>query len=70
LLGVDWSNPEAAGGAIGLLGTLAWSILSKRKLNAKYVSMKAGQARLKEVDPTAYEKYYTMVGTERTARGL
>jgi len=70
LLGVDWSNPEAAGGAIGLIGTLAWSILSKRKLSQKYVSMKAGQARLKEQDPTSEARLYAMIGTERASRGL
>ena len=70
LLGVDWSNPEAAGGAIGLLGTLAWSIFSKRKLGQKYVAMKAGQANLKIIDPAAYEKSYAQVGLERAKLGL
>ena len=70
LLGVDWNDPAAAGGAIGLIGTLAWSILSKSKLSKKYVAMKAGQAQLKLQDPAAESKLYALVGSERATRGL
>lgn len=70
LLGVDWNDPTAAGGAIGLVGTLAWSILSRRKLGQKYVAMKAGQAQLKIVDPAAFDKSYAAVGLERAKMGL
>lgn len=70
LLGVDWSSPEEAGPAIGLIGTLAWSILSRRRLSTKYVAMKTGQARFTEQDPSAAAKLYGIVGTERRALGL
>jgi hypothetical protein len=69
-LGVDWSDPAAAGGAIGILGTLAWSIFSKRKLSQKYVSMKAGQAQLKLTNPDAEKQLYALIGSERATRGL
>lgn len=70
LLGVDWSDPTAAGTGIGAIATLAWSILSKRKLNQKYVSAKVGQARLKQIDPKAEEQLYSLIGQERVSRGL
>jgi len=70
LLGVDWGDPAAAGGGIGLLATLAWSVFSKRKLSQKYIAMKAGQAQLKVVDPVAYEKSFAAVGLERAKMGL
>ena len=70
VMGVDWSDPAAAGGAIGLLGTLAWTWLSKRKVATKYVAMKAGQAQLKVTDPAAEAKLYAAVGVERAKLGL
>jgi len=70
LLGVDWSDPAAAGGAIGLIGTLAWSIFSKRRLNQKYVSAKVGQAQLRLQNPEAERQLYALIGGERAARGL
>jgi hypothetical protein len=70
LLGVDWTDPATAGGAIGMVAALAWSIFSKRKLNQKYVSAKAGQARLKTVNPEAEKDLYAFIGQERTTRGL
>jgi len=32
LLGVDWNNPLQAGGGIGLVATLAYALLTKRRL--------------------------------------
>jgi len=70
VMGVDWSDPKAAGGAIALIGTLAWTWLSKRTLNTKYVAHKAGQAQLKVTDPQAEAKLYAAVGVERAKLGL
>ncbi len=55
-----------------LAGGGAWlyEFMTKRRLNTKYVAHKAGQARLKEEDPTAEAKLYSLIGTERSTRGL
>lgn len=70
LLGVDWRDPQQAGPAIGLIGTLAWSLFSRRKIGQKYVAAKAGQAQLKMRNPEAERELYALIGSERAARGL
>jgi len=49
---------------------VGYQTLTKRTLGTKYVAHKAGQARFKEDDPTAEAKLYSLIGTERSARGL
>lgn len=56
-------------GALGLV-SLAVREWQKRTLNKKYVSMKAGQARLKTVNPEAEKQLYTLTGEARAAAGL
>jgi len=70
VMGIDWSDPKAAGGAIALIGTLAWTWLSKRTLSTKYVSAKVGQAQFKLANPDAEKQLYALIGAERTARSL
>jgi len=53
---------------LGILGLREWQ---KRKLNLKYVSMKAGKATFEETaEPEAAKKLHTAIGIERTSRGL
>jgi len=52
---------------LGILGLREWQ---KRKLNLKYVSMKAGKASFETAEPEAAKKLHTAIGIERTNRGL
>lgn len=52
------------------LGAFAYEVLTKRKLNTKYVSMKEGQATFQAAEPDAGQKLYTAIGIARTKRGL
>ena len=58
--------------ASGVLSSLVigYQILTKRKLNLKYTSMKEGQAEFQAEDPSAGEKLYTAIGIARRKRGL
>jgi len=69
-LGTDWKNPQEAATRVGEGIFFLWLLLNRRKLGQKYVAAKTGQAKLKEVDPAAEAKLYSLIGTERTARGL
>ena len=49
---------------------LGYEILTKRKLNQKYVSAKAGQAVFEAANPEPGKELYKDIGIERRARGL
>jgi len=51
----------------GIVALREWQ---KRKLNNKYISMKAGKASFELAEPEAAKKLHAAIGIERTSRGL
>ena len=68
LLGVDWSKPKEAGGAISLIATLAYGFLKRKDLLAmskKYKSHKQGTEKFSRKNPEKAAEIYDDVGEAR-----
>lgn len=69
LLGIDWQNPKEAGGAIGLLTTLAYGYIKRKDLlnmTKKYKSHKQGAAKfMRENNDGTGQKLYDNIAEAR-----
>lgn len=69
LLGIDWKDPKEAGGAIGLIGTLAYAYIKRKdliKVGKKYKSHKQGAAKfMRENNDGTGKKLYDNIAEAR-----
>jgi len=68
LLGIDWKDPKEAGGAIGLIATLAYGVFKRRELAQvakKYTASKKGTEKFMREHNAEGAILYKDIGAER-----
>ena len=73
LFSVNWQDPKQTGGAIGLVVTLAYAYINRRKLAGmtnKYSAAKIGMDKFRNENPDKAAELYKDVGEARIAKKI
>lgn len=73
LFDIDWQDPKAAGGAIGLIGTLAYAYFKRKdfiEVGNKYSAAKIGMDKFRNENPDKAKELFADVGEARKAKKI